>query len=319
MELAPIVLFVYNRAGCTLQTLEHLKKNILADRSKLFIFSDGPKKGATEEELNKITLLRKLIRKEQWCKDVHIFESPVNLGLADSIINGVTEVVNKFGKIIVLEDDLLTSVHYLAYMNEGLCRFEKEDKVFQIVGYTAPVRTHFKNDSYFLPMASSLGWGTWARAWKYFEINPQDYILLKGDKKLRKKFDLGNSYPYSDMLIRQMETGIDSWAIRWWWSVFKQNGVGLFPDRTLIACIGFDPEATHTKTIIKGFNKYWIKNYRILNFPSEVKVNISLFNKVRKYDRRVSNLSIIGHLKTLTIRLIKKCLKILGIKNNITS
>src|ERR1035437_10116934 len=92
MNLAPIVLFVYNRAGCTLKTLEHLKQNVLADQSELFIDSDGPKADAGEIDLRKITEVRETIRKEKWCKEVHIIESPVNLGLADSIILGVTEI-----------------------------------------------------------------------------------------------------------------------------------------------------------------------------------------------------------------------------------
>jgi hypothetical protein len=281
MELAPIVLFVYNRPDCTLKTLEHLKKNILADQSLLFIYSDGAKVDAKEEEINKIQKVREIIRKEKWCREVHIIESPVNHGLADSIINGVTEIINKYGKIIVLEDDLLSSIHFLKYMNTGLNFYEYHPLVFQIVGYLTPIKTEFRNNCFFLPMVSSLGWGTWARAWGYFKKTPTDYTRLKTDKGLRKAFDLNNSYPYSDMLIHQMETNTDSWAIRWWWSVFKQNGISLFPDRTLISHIGFDEDATHTKKIIRDFNKFWVSEYRILNFPESVEINKTFFRRHR--------------------------------------
>lgn len=281
MNLAPIVLFVYNRAGCTLKTLEHLKRNVFAEDSSLFIYSDGPASNATEDDLKKINEVREVIRKEKWCGEVNITESTVNKGLADSIIDGVTEIVDRFGKVIVLEDDLLTSVHFLEYMNNGLNFYEFQPGVFQIVGYITPIKTNFQNDAFFLPIVSSLGWGTWKRAWKYFEKTPNDYTRLLTDKKLRRLFDLENSYPYSDMLIRQMETNVDSWGVRWWWSVFKQKGISLFPDRTLISHIGFDQNATHTKTEIPDFNKYWISEYRIMNFPENVEINRIFFRRHR--------------------------------------
>jgi len=285
MNLAPIVLFVYNRAECTLKTLKHLKQNVLADQSELFIYSDGPKSIAKEDDIIKINKVREIIRKDKWCRKVNIIESPVNLGLADSTIKGVTETVNRFGKVIVLEDDLLTSVHYLEFMNKGLIQFEKSEKVFQIVGYTGPFKTNFRNEAFFLPIVSSLGWGTWARSWKYFKKYPADYHLIESDKKLRKRFDLNNSYPFSEMLIGQMETGLDSWGVRWWWAVFKQQGISLFPDRTLIAHIGFDSDATHTKNVIPEFNKYWLPDYSILNFPKKIEVNESFYRRHCKYLR----------------------------------
>lgn len=279
LNLAPIALFVYNRAACTLKTLEHLKRNVFAEESSLFIYSDGPAINATEDDFRKIQEVREVIRREKWCGEVNITESPVNMGLADSIIHGVTEIVNRFGKVIVLEDDLLTSVHFLEYMNSGLNFYEFQPVVFQIVGYLTPIKTDFQNDSFFLPIVSSLGWGTWARAWEYFEKNPDDYRKLITDNKLRKLFDLDNSYPFSDMLIRQMETNVDSWGIRWWWSVFKQKGISLFPDRSLISHIGFDQDATHTKTAIPDFNKYWLPEYRIINFPENIEINKTFFRR----------------------------------------
>jgi hypothetical protein len=305
MDLAPVVLFVYNRAECTLKTLEHLKLNVLADQSELFIYSDGPKIDANAEDLIKIQDVRGIILKEKWCKEVHIIESLFNHGLADSIINGVTEIVNRYGKIIVLEDDLLTSMHFLEYMNTGLNFFEYQSNVFQIVGYTAPIKTKFRNEAFFLPMSSTLGWGTWARAWEYFEKIPQDYTKLLTDKKLRKKFDLDNSYPYSDMLIRQMETNVDSWGIRWCWAVFKQHGISLFPDRSLIAHIGFDQQATHTKNPMPDFNKYWTQKYKIEAYPETIKVNYKFYSKIKHFYKKGSPKSL-GYIffRTL-IKMIK--------------
>jgi hypothetical protein len=283
MELAPIVLFVYNRAELTLKTLEHLKQNVLADQSELYIYSDGPKKDAKEEDLKKIQDVRGIIRKEKWCKQVHIIESLFNHGLSDSIITGVTEIVNRHGKIIVLEDDLLTSKHFIGYMNMGLNLYEYQDKVFQIVGYTAPIKTRFNNEAFFLPLSSTLGWGTWKRAWKYFEKNPTDYQILKNDKELHNKFDLDKSFPFSDMLIQQMENDVNSWGIRWWWAFFKQQGIALFPDRTLIAHIGFNLDSTHTTNLIKGFNKYWISDYRIKHYPDNIDMDQKKYSIIKQY------------------------------------
>lgn len=305
MNLAPIVLFVYNRAGCTLKTLEHLKQNVLADQSELFIYSDGPKADAGEIDLRKITEVRETIRKEKWCKEVHIIESRVNLGLADSIILGVTEIVNRYGKVIVLEDDLLTSKHYLEYMNTGLNHYDCHQNVYQIVGYTAPVKTKFKNKAYFMPMSSTLGWGTWARAWEYFEKLPSDYDILKTNKILRRKFNLDNSYPYSETLILQMESNVDSWGIRWWWAIFKQKGISLFPDQSLIAHIGFDNEATHTKSLIPDFNKFWNREYSIKEYPQNIKVNRQFYSKIKQFYRRRNHTPIFKKLVNRIIRLIK--------------
>lgn len=303
--LAPIVLFVYNRPEVTLKTLEHLKNNILADKSELYIYCDGPKNNADKEQLKKIKEVREIIRLKQWCKTVHIIEAETNKGLANSIINGVSEIVNLHEKVIVLEDDLLTSIHYLEYMNEGLERYKDINNVFQIVGYTPPVKFDFKNETFFLPFTSTLGWGTWKRAWACFEKDPKDYTDLKTNKTLRGKFDLENSYPYSDMLISQMEVGIDSWGIRWWWSVFKKNGISLFPDRTLVAHIGFGSDASHTKTDIFDFNKYWLNDYRIYKFPEKNGVNRKYYSSVQKHFRKEQN-KFINKIKRKSKKMLKK-------------
>ena len=124
MKLAPIILFVYNRPWHTEQTLRALMANELAVESELYIYADGPKPNATDEQLQKIREVRQLIRQEQWCGKVHVVESEKNKGLANSVINGVSEIVNKYGRIIVLEDDLKTSPTFLTYMNQALEYYE---------------------------------------------------------------------------------------------------------------------------------------------------------------------------------------------------
>lgn len=309
-ELAPVVLFVYNRPGVTLSTLEHLKNNKLADRSVLFIYSDGPKEGANEDALGKIKEVRDIIRREKWCGEVHIIESPDNLGLADSIINGVTEIVNRYGKIIVLEDDLLTSVHFLEYLNDALRRYADYEQVFTILGYNYPLKLKNKENAYFSIVSSCLGWGTWERSWSKFDPSPQDYGKLSYDKKLRYKFDLDGSYPYSRMLKLQMEEDVDSWAVKWWWTIFKNNGLTLFPGTTLIKHIGFDPDATHTKKEIKDFNKYFNEHNNISKFPSEVSVDYSFYKKQKRYIKGIHKKTILMLLKKIIRYFLKKIRKI---------
>ena len=204
-SLAPIVLFVYNRPWHAEQTLNALMKNELADQSVLYIFADGPKDNATEDQLNKIKEVRQVIRSKRWCKEIHIIESDKNKGLANSVIDGVTKIVNKYGKIIVLEDDLVTAKGFLHFMNNALDKYEEEEKVMEVSGFNFPLKIAHKNSAHFLLFASSWGWATWKRAWVQFDAQASGYEQLKVDKVLENKFNLNQSYPYSVMLFDQME------------------------------------------------------------------------------------------------------------------
>ncbi len=162
MDLAPIVLFVYNRPDLTKETLSALKKNTLASESELFIFSDGSK---SEKDFDKVNEVRKLIKNINGFKSVRVFENKENKGLANSIIFGVTKIINKYGKIIVLEDDLITSKYFLKFMNEGLNFYKNNKKIGSITGYNKPSHfMKFKNydkDLYLSSRFSSWGWATW--------------------------------------------------------------------------------------------------------------------------------------------------------------
>lgn len=320
--LAPIVLFVYNRPTHTLQTLEALEKNDLAKESLLFIYVDGPKPGASDEQLHKIQKTKEIIRSKNWCKEVRIIESEKNKGLANSIIQGVTEIVNTYGKIIVLEDDLVTSTGFLRYMNTSLDLYEKEESVMQISGHFFPVaKAKPKNASFFLSLTTSWGWGTWKRAWVAFDSLAIGYEKLKTDSTLAYKFNLNGAYSYSDMLFRQMEsTSINSWAIRWWWSVFTKGGVVLFPDQSLVLNIGFDSEGTHTtsKNLYNDslFNKY----YKIIHFPNTVDISVKRTNELVSYLKAENTVETGGKkfmrlLKNIAKKSLKMISKLFQIKS----
>lgn len=240
---APVILFVYNRPWHTEQTLTALSKNDLASDSVLYIYADGPKENASKEQLEKIKKVRELIKSKQWCKEVNIVESEKNKGLANSIIDGVTEIINKYGKIIVLEDDIFTSIGFLKFMNDVLELYENEEKLGGVTGFSF---IESKENIYFLRQCGSWGWGTWKRVWGEVNFDIDSLIGSFNNDKLIKKFNADNSYPFYDMLIAQKEGRVDSWAIRFYASLFLLNKFFLYPHSTMVYNIGTD-EGTHYK------------------------------------------------------------------------
>lgn len=233
-SVAPILLFVYNRPWHTRKTLEALEKNDLADRSKLYIYADGPKADISDEQFANIEEVRKIIAAKKWCSEVEIVVREKNWGLAENVIEGVTNIVNKHGRIIVLEDDLVTSPYFLQYCNEGLELYENVHNVYSINAYQFPLEIK-EVDTFLSPLAtSSWGWATWADKWKVFEKKPENISLIQQNSALQKRFNFAD-YDYATMLSNPK-----SWAVRWYYSVFVRNGVGLFPTKSLVENLGFD-------------------------------------------------------------------------------
>ncbi|KJJ38205.1 hypothetical protein [Aequorivita vladivostokensis] len=247
MKLAPIILFVYNRPWHTEQTLEALSINLLADQSVLYIFSDGPKKDASPVDLTKIEEVRGVIRKKHWCKEIIIKERDQNLGLAESVIKGVTEVIEKHGRVIVLEDDILTGTYFLKFMNDALELYENESQVFGVSGYSYPSITKIEEPTYFLPIGSSWSYATWADRWKKVNFDSRQLKTAIDANQLKSKINFGN-YPYYEMLEDQIKSKNDSWAIRFYASMFLNKGFFLFPNKSLVRNIGFDNSGIHCKT-----------------------------------------------------------------------
>lgn len=242
--LAPILLFVYNRPWHTRQTLDALSSNILADESILYIYSDGPKEDASQEDLNKIRDVRDLLREQFWCGEVKIIERDKNLGLAESVISGVSEVINEFGHVIILEDDIVTGKYFLKFMNKALELYESEKKVFGITGYKYPSTKKVIDSTYFLPIASSWSFGIWKDRWDKVNFNASDLLQKISKGNLQEELDFGGN-PYYEMLKSQVEGRIDSWAIRFYGSMFIERAYFLYPNRSLVCNIGFDNSGTH--------------------------------------------------------------------------
>ncbi|WP_430972678.1 sugar transferase [Sunxiuqinia rutila] len=247
MRLAPICLFTYNRLAETEQTIEYLKNNFLAKQSELFIFSDSYK---NEQSKPKVKAVRDYIRTVDGFKSVTIFEMSTNLGLANSIISGVSKIIKKYGKAIVLEDDLITSSNFLDYMNQSLDYYEFNSKVFSIAGYSIKVNTpaDFKSDVYFKGRATSWGWATWEDRWNSVDWELNDinafFKSRKQKRHLRKHGD--------DLLkiLRDYTKGRnDSWAIRFAYNQIKSNKVSVAPVISKVRNIGFGGDATHCKAV----------------------------------------------------------------------
>lgn len=240
-ELSPIVLFVYNRPDHTLQTLDAFSKADLADESVLYIYADGPKVGARSVDLQAIKDVRSVIRQRKWCKEVHIVESEKNKGLADSITSGVTDVVNRHGRVIVLEDDIVVSKGFLKYCNEALEAYQDDDEVMHVSGcmYGAEFKT--EKDTFFLKVLSCHGWATWKRAWNHYNHDVLDHLAyFQSDPQRCHSFDIeGNAY-FMKQLQHNVTGELKSWAVRWYASWLRAGGLTLFPKSSLVNNIGFD-------------------------------------------------------------------------------
>lgn len=244
---SPIALFVYNRLWHTQKTVEALQKNEIARDSELFIFCDGPK---NINEKEKVKMVRDYITKISGFKDITIIQRENNLGLAKSIITGVTEIINKYGKIIVLEDDLVTSPYFLRYMNESLDFYEKIDKVYSITGYNLPpsslkIPEQYKSDIFFNPRPMSWSWATWKDRWNKVDWDVSDYDNFLKNKKAQREFNKAGGNDLSDMLILQMNGDIDSWYIRWCYTHYKNNSLCVYPVKSMVINIGHDASGVH--------------------------------------------------------------------------
>ena len=245
MSFAPIALFAYNRPTHLQRAVESLLANELAPTSDLYIFSDGPKSPAQEAA---VADARCYCGSVSGFRSVTVVERPTNLGLANSIIDGTTRMTKEFGRVIVLEDDLVLSPHFLKYMNLALERYRDEDRVFQVSGHMFQATINSPDDAIFLPFVTSWGWGTWDRAWAHFDPNATGYLEIGSDPALKRRFNLDDAYDYFGMLEAQLAGNIDSWAIRWYLSVFRQQGLALYPKKTLVDNFGFDGSGEHCGT-----------------------------------------------------------------------
>lgn len=246
---APVVLFVYNRLDHTKNVIESLSKNFLAAQTDLYVFSDAAK---TENGLEKVNAVREYIRRADWREDfqkVTVVEAEENKGLAKSIIGGVTKILEEYGKVIVIEDDLVLSPYFLNYMNGALDYYQDAEDVWSISGYSFPMKSleKYPHDVFYSYRGCSWGWATWLDRWEKTDWEVKDYEKLMADKEWQKRFNRGGA-DLTGMLGMQMEGKINSWAIRW---VFAQSNLEMYtvyPKNSYILNDGCDGSGTHVGT-----------------------------------------------------------------------
>jgi hypothetical protein len=245
MTWAPIVLFAYNRPWHTIQTLESLSKNHLASDSELIVYVDGPKPSASPEEIKNITKVREFVSRQRWCRKLTVHVAEQNLGLANSVISGVTETLRDFEQLIVIEDDMVFSPYFLQFMNDGLEKYRCTEEVISIHGYCVPIQ--LSQPVFFLRGADCWGWATWRRGWELFNSDAEYLLNEIRRRELQYNFDLNGNYAYTKMLRYQTEGKVDSWAIRWHASAFLSNRFTLYPSKSLVRNIGGDGSGVHVK------------------------------------------------------------------------
>lgn len=247
-QLAPIAFFAYNRPGHTRQALESLSKNHLADQSSLFIFVDGPKPGASEATIAAIEEVRKVVAEKKWCKEVTIAASETNKGMFKANIEGITGIVNQFGKIIALEDDGILSPGFLTYMNDALDFYENTPRVMHVSAFTRPdlqpAVDKVEAETYFFYHTTTWGWGTWKRAWDKYSTDAlavRKAITAKGNIK---KLNMDGTFEFY-WGLKAVAKKQFSWNTIWHSVVFLNDGLCLYPKRSLVDNIGHDGSGTN--------------------------------------------------------------------------
>jgi GT2 family glycosyltransferase len=277
MTGAPIALFVYNRPAHTRQTVAALRKCNLAGNSDLFVFSDAPKRSEAADAVRQV---RAYVGTIDGFRTITIVERAENYGLARSIIEGVTQLTQDRGRVIVLEDDLIVAPHFLEYMNTALDRYESEDRVMQVAGHMFPVSLQIKEDALFLPFITSWGWATWGRAWQRFDRREENIDRILGDATAIKLFDLNGHYKYSKILRAQQQKKVDSWAIFWYLSVFMRKGLALFPKKALVKNLGFDGTGVNC-TVSKLEQQDLDLEFRVSIWPDLIDVSVEAENVMK--------------------------------------
>ena len=246
MLLAPIVIFTYRRVPN--QLINSILNNNLSEQSELFIYSDGAKSDTDYEDVEEV---RKYLKTVVGFKSIKIIESDENKGLANSIINGVSEVIDIYGMAIVLEDDLIVSSDFLEYMNDALNFYDKDKRIWSISGYgpKLPCFKNYKDDVYLSVRGSSWGWATWKDRWGSVDWEVKDFDKLEEDESLKNKFNLGGNDMFK-MLELQLLGKIDSWAIRWCFTQFTLATYTVYPKKSKVINDGFrDLKGTHNSRI----------------------------------------------------------------------
>lgn len=274
--LAPIVIFGYKRPDNMKVMLDSLKENLLYDESEKYVFVDGPKDASEIEKTKEVIALAKTVTP-------NVYASDTNKGLGPSVIDGVTSVINRHGKAIVLEDDLLLMPGFLTYMNQALDMYEGDDRMFSVCGYSLKINRprDYRGDVYLGVRASSWGWGTWADRWNSVDWSVSDFEQLRADRHARRAFNQGGSDMYG-MLRGYMDGRNDSWAIRFCYAQFRGGKYSVHPFLSLVDNDGFGAEASNCR---QKYSRFRVERNNNTSFvlPADIHPDKSILRQLRWY------------------------------------
>ena len=279
--LAPVLLFVYNRPEHVRRTIEALKKNTLASESHLYIYSDGASDATCQKAVDEV---RQYVNGISGFKSVTVIVRDENWGLARNIIDGVTTQINRYGEVIVLEDDLITAPYFLQFMNDALECYKDEPRVGHIQGCDFTQDPSLP-DTFLIKWTGSWGWATWRRAWKHFNPDGQALLDELERRRLTHTFDFDGAYRYTRMLRRQVEGKNNSWAIRWNASLFLADILSLNVGRSLVQNTGFDGSGTHCGGGGLYASTLWMKPLPVVRISPAVE-NPAARHAIARYYRR---------------------------------
>lgn len=278
---SPIIIFAFNRPNEFSRIVESLLLNKEAKDSDLFIFIDGARPNK-EGEKEKVLEVQKYAQSIQGFRKLHVYVSKDNKGLGPSIISGVSEVIDKYGTAIVLEDDLIVQANFLSFMNEGLYKYKDNKEVFSVCGYTNKIKTpeNYEYDGYFCTRSSSWGWATWKDRWESV-----DWSFIKWEEWKTKKRDF-NKWGGSDCfsMLEDCKNGRNkSWAIRFCFNQFLQNKVSLFPIKSFIKNDGFDGMGTNCKNYSRFRYEMMDTSTKHFKLPDETAVLPTFRRQTQQY------------------------------------
>ncbi len=301
MPLAPIVIFCYNRPVHLTKTLTALKNNLLANESNVFIFCDGAKENATPADLKNIDEVAEICNSLSGFASVEVIKAPKNKGLQNSVIGGLNDVLEKFEKVIVVEDDVVTSPYFLQFTNDALEKYKNNNNVLSIGSWNYYYNKGF---NFFNHMPDTIAWGTWRNRWKLFEPDGKKLYDQLIERNLMNKFNLGGRYNFENMLKLQYEGQISSWAIRWTAVAVLNNTLSLYPKISLSQHIGFDANATNSfendynKNIELATSNISDFDIEIIEDPASVEAFLYIENEIKNSPSYLKKESPLSKLKT---------------------
>lgn len=282
-NLAPVVLFVYNRPEHTKKTLDALSKNKFADKTDLIIYADAAK---NENSIKNVIQVRHIIRQYSSCfANVEIIERNVNCGLAKNIIDGVTTVVNKYGQVIVLEDDIVSSPAFIEFMNSALQRYKNVRKIWHISGWNFPIDINGLPDVFLWRTMNCWGWATWADRWQSFNKNPE-ILLQSWSKDKIKRFNVDGECDFWSQIIANAQGKLNTWAIFWYATIFEHDGFCLNPAQSYVANIGNDGSGENCGTI--DLFKSKLCTNVIITWPDSIIEHELALSRIKSFLRRIS-------------------------------